>query len=97
MSSPSRLLQVPNSREDVTRVTLFGQLDDGSYAAEIMNEGEVPYVRYWRNAIDQLVVYMVPEREALDAILAALAEGRIDFTALQQYGGTKGGFSSIAI
>lgn len=97
VSPVSGWMRVPNTTEDATRVTLFGQLADGTYAAEIMDEGEVPYARYWRNAIDQVMVYVIPEREQLDAILIALAEGRIEFSALQQYGGTKGGFSDVPI
>jgi hypothetical protein len=88
---------VPNTRPDVPRVTLFGQLDDGSYAAAVMDEDAVPYTRYWGNAIDQAVVYIEPDDEQLKRMVGALNEGKLEFSRLQDFGSSNGGTSTITI
>lgn len=77
------------------KVTLFGELADGSFVAKVMAEDQVPYGRYWDNLVEQKMVYIDPDKEQLDAILAALNERRLPFADLQDYGGAGGGTSSI--
>ena len=88
---------VHNTRPDVPRVTLFGQLNDGSYIAEVMDEDAVPYTLYWDNAIDQCVVYIEPENDQLERIVNALNEGRLEFSHLQDFGSVNGESSTIHI
>jgi hypothetical protein len=88
---------VPNTRPDVPRVTLFGQLNDGSYAAEVMDEDAVPYTLYWDTAIDQCAVYIEPDEEQLERIVNALNEGRLEFSRLQDFGSVNGESSIIHI
>lgn len=90
-------LTVKNTCSDTPVVTLFGQLRDGSYAAKTMREGEVPYSRYWENGIDQVMVYIAPDEEQLQAILRALNEGRLKYSTLQQFGTAEGGTSTLPI
>lgn len=86
---------VSNTRSDAPRVTLFGQLDDGGYTATVMDEDAVPYTRYWDRAIDQAVVYIEPDDEQLERMIAALNEGRLAFSRLQDFGSSNGGTSII--
>lgn len=88
---------VPNTQPDTPRVTLFGQLDDGSYVAKVMDEDAVPYTRYWNNAIDQAIVYIEPDGEQLERIVNALNDGRLEFYHLQDFGTANGGTSTIAV
>lgn len=88
---------VPNTQPDAPSVTLFGRLDDGTYAAEVMEETSVPYSSYWDNAVEQLVVYIEPDDEQLQRVVAALNEGRLDFSSLQNYGSSNGGNSTLPI
>ena len=90
-------ITVSNTHPERPVVTLFGQLDDGSYAAKVMNETEVPYARCWDNALDQVMVYIEPDDTQLQAMLAALSDGRLDYAALQTYGGSNGGTSTIPV
>lgn len=90
-------LTVKNTCRDTLVVTLFGQLRDGSYAAKTMREDEVPYSRYWENGIDQVMVYIAPDEEQLQAILRALNEGRLNYSTLQQFGTAEGGTSTLPI
>jgi hypothetical protein len=90
-------LTVKNTHSDDPVVTLFGQLDDGSYVAEKMREDEVPYAKYWGNALDQVMVYIVPDDAQLSAIVQALNEGTLDYNTLQDYGSAGGGTSTLAI
>jgi len=86
-------LTVPNTRRDNPMVTLFAQLDDGTFAAKLMAETDVPYTRQWPNALDQVAVYINPEAEQLQALLDALKDGRLDYARLQDYGAADGGVS----
>lgn len=90
-------ITVRNSVESAPRVTLFGQLTNGKYAAKVMNEDEAPFGKCWENAIDQRMVYIVPDIDQLDAIVRALNEGRLDYATLQDYGGTGGGVTELPI
>lgn len=86
---------VKNTTSQSGRVTLFGELNDGSFVAKVMGEDQVPYTRYWDNQVEQLMVYIDPDRAQLEAILAALAERRLAFSDLQNFGGSTGGSSTI--
>lgn len=90
-------MTVQNSSGSNPVVTLFGQLNDGNFAGKRMHEDEVPYVRYWDNAIDQSMVYIVPSDEQLNVILQALHDGNLAFSTLQEYGGAGGGNSELPI
>lgn len=90
-------IAVNNSRPGEPVVTLFGKLDDGSYDARVMSETSVPYSPYWENGIAQVMVYIEPDDEQLHSMLAALNDGRLDFSTLQSYGSSNGGTSAIPI
>ncbi|TCS39302.1 hypothetical protein EDC30_101258 [Paucimonas lemoignei] len=90
-------ITVRNSVESAPKVTLFGQLANGKFAAKVMNEDEAPFGKCWDNAIDQRMVYIVPDIDQLDAIVRALNEGRLDYDTLQDYGGTGGGVTELPI
>lgn len=90
-------MTVPNTHPDKPVVTLFGRLDDGSFAAELMKETSVPYAPYWENAIEQVMVYIEPEPSQLNDLVGALNAGRLEFSALQEFGSVNGGTSAIPI
>lgn len=90
-------LTVKNSAPPATIVTLFGELQDGSFAAKVMAETDVPYTPYFDKQIDQVMVYIHPDEEQLRAILAALQERRLPFGELQNYGSAGGGSSTIPV
>jgi hypothetical protein len=88
---------VRNTRPEQPRVTLFGQLDDGGYAASVMDEDAVPYTLYWDNAIDQAIVYIEPDDEQLERVVTALNEGKLEFARLQEFGASSGGTTTIIV
>lgn len=88
---------VNNTNTESGRVTLFGELNDGTFVAKVMAEDQVPYGRYWDNLVEQRMVYIDPDREQLDAILAALTARKLPFSELQNYGGSSGGTSSFPV
>jgi hypothetical protein len=90
-------ITVKNTSSQTGKVTLFGELNDGSFVAKVMGEDQVPYGRYWDNLVEQVMVYIDPGKEQLDAILAALNERRLPFSQLQNYGGSGGGSSTIPV
>ena len=90
-------LTVNNSTTSDVLVTLFAELQDGSFKAKVMAETDVPYAPYWDNEVEQLVVYIAPNEEQLDAILKALNERRLPFKSLQDYGSAAGGTSTIPV
>jgi hypothetical protein len=90
-------ITVRNTTSQTGRVTLFGELQDGSFVARIMGEDQVPYSRYWDNQVEQAMVYIEPDAAQLAAILAALNERRLAFRDLQNYGGSAGGTSTIPV
>jgi hypothetical protein len=90
-------ITVPNTRRDNPMVTLFAQLSDGSYVAKRMTETDVPYTREWDNELDQVAVYIDPDESQLQAILAALNDGRLDYQRLQEYGAADSGSSTFDI
>lgn len=91
------MITVSNTRPEAPTVTLFGQLDDGSYTGEILDETGVPYTRFWDNAIDQVVVYIEPEEKELQEIVKALNDGRLEFSQLQEFGAADGGTTTLPI
>jgi hypothetical protein len=90
-------IAVHNTRPDQPFVTLFGHLDNGEFTAEVMPETDVPYSAYWKNAIEQKVVYIEPDDAELGCILEALKDHRLDFDELQEYGAANGGMSDIPV
>lgn len=90
-------ITVKNTTSDTTRITLFGELRDGSFDAKIMAETDVPYKRCWDDEIEQRVVYIQPDPEQLKAILAALNERRLSLDQLQAFGSSGGGTSEIPV
>ncbi|TFW31308.1 hypothetical protein [Massilia horti] len=90
-------ITVKNTTAQTGRVTLFGELQDGTFAAKVMAETQVPYGHYWKNEIDKVMVYIEPDEEQLEAILAALNDRRLLFDNLQNYGGATGGTSEIPV
>lgn len=91
------MLTVNNTRPEAPNVALFGQLDDGTYAGEVLEETGVPYTRYWSNAIDQVVVYIEPGEKELQEIVRALNDGRLEFSQLQEFGAADGGTTTLPI
>jgi len=90
-------ITVKNTTSDTTRVTLFGELQDGSFDAKIMAETDVPYTRCWENEIEQRIIYIQPDPEQLQAILKALNERRLSLDQLQEFGSIGGGTSDIPV
>jgi hypothetical protein len=90
-------ITVKNTTPDTTRVTLFGELRDGSFDAKIMAETDVPYTRCWEDEVEQRVVYIQPDPDQLKAILAALNERRLTIEQLQAFGSVGGGTSDIPV
>lgn len=90
-------ITVKNTTSDKTKVTLFGELQDGTFEAKIMAEADVPYTRVWDNEIEQRMIYIEPDPEQLKAILAALNERRLSIEALTEFGSVEGGTSDIPV
>jgi len=90
-------ITVQNTLPDSARITLVGELQDGSFQAKVMTETAVPYTPYWANLLEQRIVYIQPDHEQLAAIVAALNERRLSLDELQNYGSSDGGSSSIPI
>jgi hypothetical protein len=90
-------IKVNNTSAQTGRITLFGELRDGRIVAKIMREDQVPYGAYWKDQVEQVMVYIEPTDEQLAAILAALNERRLPFDELQNYGGSSGGTSEFPV
>jgi hypothetical protein len=90
-------ITVKNTSPDTTRVTLVGELQDGSFDARLMAETDVPYTRCWDNEVEQRIIYIQPDPEQLKAILAALNERRLTLDQLQEFGSAGGGTSDIPV
>jgi hypothetical protein len=88
-------ITVNNTSAQTGRVTLFGELRDGRIVAKVMREDEVPYGAYWHDQVEQVMVYIEPTDEQLNAIVAALNARRLAFDKLQDYGGSGGGTSTF--
>lgn len=90
-------ITVKNTTSDQVRVTLFGELQDGSFDAKVMAETDVPYTRCWDNEIEQRIIYIQPDADQLKAILKALNERRLSLDQLQEFGSVAGGTSDIPV
>ncbi|MFP5407529.1 MAG: hypothetical protein ACLGHY_14740 [Gammaproteobacteria bacterium] len=90
-------ITVNNTTPDTTRVTLFGELRDGSFDARVMAETDVPYTRCWEDEVEQRIVYIQPDARQLEAILAALNDRRLTIEQLQEFGSVAGGTSEIPV
>jgi len=90
-------ITVKNTTPDTAKVTLVGEMMDGSFDAKVMAETDVPYTKYWDNELEQRIVYLHPNPEQLKAIVAALNEGRLSLDALQDFGSSAGGESELPI
>ena len=90
-------ITVKNTTPDTARITLVGELQDGSFDAKVMAETDVPYTPYWDKQVEQRIIYIQPDAEQLDSILNALNERRLSLDELQNYGSSAGGTSSIPV
>lgn len=90
-------LEVKNSHASAPRVVLFGRMADGQVVARRLAEDEVPYTEAWPDAVEQVMVYIEPDDEQLQRIVAALQKGELEFSRLQDYGGLQGGVSIFSI
>jgi hypothetical protein len=90
-------ITVRNTIPDSARITLVGELKDGSFKAKVMTETAVPYTPYWDDLLEQRIVYIQPDEQQLAAILKALNERKLSLDELQNYGSSAGGTSSIPV
>lgn len=90
-------ITVRNTTPDTARITLVGEMMDGSFDARVMAETDVPYTKYWDNELEQRIIYLHPDPEQLQAIVAALNDGRLTLDALQEFGSSDGGSSDLPI
>ncbi|QOY92578.1 hypothetical protein IM543_13215 [Massilia sp. UMI-21] len=90
-------ITVKNTTPDTAKVTLVGEMMDGSFDARVMAETDVPYTRYWDNELEQRIVYLHPDPDQLKSIVAALNEGRLSLDDLQNFGSSAGGSSELPI
>jgi hypothetical protein len=90
-------ITVKNTTPDTTRITLVGELNDGSFKAKVMAETDVPYTPYWEHQVEQRMIYIEPDPEQLKAIVAALNERRLTIDQLQSFGSAGGGESEIPV
>jgi hypothetical protein len=90
-------LTVKNTTPGTTRVTLVGEMQDGSFNAKVMAETDVPYTPYWEHQVEQRTIYIQPDPEQLKAIITALNERRLTLDQLQDFGSAGGGTSDIPV
>ena len=90
-------ITVKNTTPDAVRVTLVGEMNDGSFKAKVMTETDVPYTPYWEHQVEQRMIYIQPDPEQLKAILTALNERRLTLDQLQSFGSSGGGESEIPV
>lgn len=90
-------ITVKNTTPDTARITLVGELNDGSFKAKVMAETDVPYTPYWEHQVEQRMIYIEPDAEQLAAIVAALNERRLTLDQLQSFGSAGGGQSEIPV
>ena len=88
---------VKNTTPDTAKVTLVGEMMDGSFDAKVMSETDVPYTKYWDNELEQRIVYLHPDADQLKAIVLALNERRLSLDDLQDFGSSAGGESELPI
>ena len=90
-------ITVANTLPDTARITLVGEMQDGSFKAKVMTETDVPYTPYWEDLLEQRIVYIQPDDEQLAAIVSALNQRKLSLDELQNYGSSAGGTSSIPV
>jgi hypothetical protein len=90
-------MTVKNTTPDTTRVLLVGEMQDGSFKAKVMAETDVPYTPYWEHLVEQRTIYLQPDPEQLQAIVAALNDRRLTLDQLQDFGGAGGGESDLPV
>jgi hypothetical protein len=90
-------ITVKNTTPDTARITLVGEMMDGSFDARVMGETDVPYTKYWDNELEQRIIYLHPDQEQLQSILNALNDGRLSLDDLQSFGSSAGGTSELPI
>lgn len=90
-------ITVKNTTPDTAKVTLVGEMMDGSFDAKVMAETDVPYTKYWDNELEQRIVYLQPDAEQLKSIVTALNERRLSLDDLQNFGSSAGGTSDLPI
>lgn len=90
-------ITVKNTTPDTTRITLVGELQDGSFKAKVMAETDVPYTPFWEHQVEQRTIYIQPDAEQLKSILAALNERRLTLDQLQSFGSIGGGESHVPV
>ena len=90
-------MTVKNTTPDTTRVTLVGEMQDGSFKAKVMAETDVPYTPYWEHLVEQRMIYLQPDQDQLKAIVTALNERRLTLDQLQDFGGAGGGESDLPL
>ncbi len=90
-------ITVKNTTPDTAKVTLVGEMMDGSFDARVMAETDVPYTKSWDNELEQRIVYLNPDPDQLKAIVAALNDRRLSLDDLQNFGSSAGGESDLPI
>jgi len=90
-------ITVRNTTPDTTRVLLVGELQDGTFKAKVMHETDVPYTPYWEHQVEQRTIYIQPDPEQLQSIVAALNDRRLTLDQLQSFGSIGGGESQIPV
>jgi hypothetical protein len=90
-------MTVKNTTPDTTRVTLVGEMQDGTFQAKVMAETDVPYTPYWEHLVEQRTIYLQPDPDQLKAIVTALNERRLTLDQLQDFGSAGGGESDLPV
>ena len=90
-------ITVANTLPDTARITLVGEMQDGSFKAKVMTETDVPYTPYWEDLLEQRIVYIQPDDEQLAAIVSALNQRKLSLDELQNYGSSDGGTYDIPV
>jgi hypothetical protein len=90
-------MTVKNTTPDTTRVTLVGEMQDGTFKAKVMAETDVPYTPYWEHQVEQRMIYLQPDPDQLGRIVAALNERRLTLDQLQDFGSAGGGESELPV
>jgi hypothetical protein len=90
-------ITVKNTTPDTARITLVGEMNDGTFKAKVMTETDVPYTPYWEQQVEQRMVYIEPDPGQLETIITALNERRLTIDQLQEFGSAGGGTSEIPV
>jgi hypothetical protein len=90
-------MTVKNTTPDTARITLVGEMNDGTFQAKVMGETDVPYTPYWDDQVEQRIVYLHPDAGQLEAIVAALNDRRLTIDQLQGFGSSAGGTSELPL